>query len=88
MSTARESQFGSQTVYIKDKCIPFGLKLAPGIFHRLSRAVKCMLNTRGSKATVVYLDDVFVKADTLNASNLGNVASRLTRIKLLTQQLN
>ena len=65
MSTARESQFGSQTVYIKDKRIPFGSKLAPGIFHRLSQAVKCMLNTRGPKAAFVYLDDVFVKADTI-----------------------
>ena len=58
-------QFGSQTVYIKDKRLPFGSKLAPGIFHRLTQAVKRMLNRRGLKATVVYLDDFFIKADTL-----------------------
>ena len=59
-------QFGSQTVYIKNKCLPFGSKLAPGIFHHLTQAVKRMLNRRGLKATVVYLDDFFIKADTLN----------------------
>lgn len=59
-------QFGKQTVFIKDKRLPFGSKLAPGIFHRLTQAVKRMLNRRGLKATVVYLDDFFIKADTLN----------------------
>ena len=59
-------QFGSQIVYIKNKRLPFGSKVAPGIFHRLTQAVKRMLNRRGLKATVVYLDDFFIKADTLN----------------------
>ena len=54
------------------KCIyhrqapPFRSKLVPGIFHRLTQAVKRMLNRRGLKATVIYLDEFFIKAVTLN----------------------
>ena len=43
----------------------FGSKLAPGIFHRLTQAVRRMLIRRWLKATVVYLDEFFIKADTL-----------------------
>ena len=31
--------------------------MAPGIFHRLTQAVKRMLKQKGLEATVVYLDD-------------------------------
>lgn len=56
-------QFGKQTVYLRDKKLCFGSKLAPGVFHRLTQAVRRMLKRRGLNATVVYLDDFFIKAD-------------------------
>ena len=58
-------QFGKQTVLLRDTKRCFGSRLAPGIFHRLTQAVKRMLKRRGLKAVVVYLDDFFIKADTM-----------------------
>ena len=43
----------------------FGSRLASGIFHRLTQAVKRMLKHHGLKAVVVYLDDFSIKADTM-----------------------
>lgn len=60
-------QFGKQTVYLRDTKLCFGSKLAPGIFHRLTQAVRRMLKRHGLAATVVYLDDFFIKADTFDA---------------------
>ena len=48
------------TVYTHDTKLPFGSRLAPGIFHRLTQAVKCMMAKRGFTAMVVYLDDFSV----------------------------
>ena len=56
--------FGKKTVYLRDTRLCFGSKLAPGIFHRFTQAVRRMLFRRGLKAIVVYLDDFFIKADT------------------------
>ena len=42
-----------------DKKLPFGSKLAPGIFHRLSQAVRRMMSRRGF-TIVAYLDDFFI----------------------------
>ncbi|MEW8547701.1 MAG: reverse transcriptase domain-containing protein [Candidatus Thiodiazotropha sp.] len=61
--TGLKWQFGKQTVYLRDTKLCFGSKLAPGIFHRLTQAVKRMLKRHGLRATVVYLDDFFIKAD-------------------------
>ena len=55
--------FGNRTVYFRDTKLCFGSRLAPGIFHRLTQAVKRMLERKGLKAVVVYLDDFFIKAD-------------------------
>lgn len=63
--TGLKWQFGSRTVYLRDTRLCFGSKLSPGIFHRLTQAVRRMLIRRGLTATVVYLDDFFIKADTL-----------------------
>ena len=63
--TGLKWQFGGKTIYLRDTRLCFGSKLAPGIFHRLTQAVRRMLIRRGLKATVVYLDDFFIKADTL-----------------------
>lgn len=62
--TGLKWQFGRRTVYIRDTKLPFGSRLAPGIFHRLTQAVRRMLARRGLTAIVVYLDDFFIKADT------------------------
>ena len=57
-------QFGTKTVFLKDTKLCFGARLAPGVFYRLSQAVKRMLKRKGLSATVVYLDDFFIKANT------------------------
>ena len=65
--TGLKWQFGKETVYLRDTKLCFGSKLAPGIFHRLTQAVRRMLKRHGLAAMVVYLDDFFIKADTLDA---------------------
>ena len=61
--TGLKWQFGTKTVFLKDTKLCFGARLAPGVFHRLSQAVKRMLKRKGLSATVVYLDDFFIKAN-------------------------
>ena len=56
----------NQVVYLRDTKLPFGSRLAPGIFHRLTQAVKRVMIRRGFTAVVVYLDDFFICAPTLN----------------------
>lgn len=53
--------------YIIDKKLMFGSKLSPGIFVRISSAVKRMLIRRGINAIVVYLDDFLLVAETKEA---------------------
>ena len=45
--------------YMVDKCLPFGARFSPGIFHRLTQAVRRMMLRRGFKV-VVYLDDFLI----------------------------
>ena len=65
-------QFGNKTVCLRDTKLCFGSRMAPGIFHHLTQAVKRMLKRKGLEAT--YLDDFFIKADSfrecLDALNL------------------
>ena len=72
--TGLKWQFGSKTVYLRDTKLCFGSRMAPGIFHRLTQAVKRMLKRKGLNATVVYLDDIFIKSNSfqecLDALNL------------------
>ena len=56
----------NQVVYLRDSKLPFGSRLATGIFHRLTQAVKRMMIRRGFTAVVVYLEDIFICAPTLN----------------------
>ena len=46
--------------YLMDTRLPFGGKSAPGIFHRLTQAVRRMMARRGFTMVVVYLDDFLV----------------------------
>ena len=48
-----------ETVYLRDSKLPFGAKLSPGIFHRLTQAVKRIMARKGFDLLVVYLDDFF-----------------------------
>ena len=72
--TGFQWQFGDRIIYLRDTRLPFGSKLSPGIFHRLTQAVRRMLRRHGLTAAVVYLDDFFIMADTfeqcLSALNL------------------
>ena len=45
--------------YLVDKRLPFGSRLAPGIFNELSQAVRRIMYARGYKGIVAYLDDFF-----------------------------
>ena len=47
-----------------DTKLPFGSRLAPGMVHRLTQAVKRMMMRRGFTALVVYLDDFLITAPT------------------------
>ena len=62
--TGLKWQFGGGVVYFKDCKLPFGSKLAPGIFHRLTQSVKRMMAKRGFTCMVVYLDDFLLLAPT------------------------
>ena len=46
-----------ETVYLRDSKLLFGAKLSPGIFHRLTQAVKRIMARKGYDLLVVYLDD-------------------------------
>ena len=43
-----------------DPHLCFGAKLSPGIFHRLTQAVKRMMGQRGYDILIVYLDDFLI----------------------------
>lgn len=46
-----------EDTYLADTCLPFGAKASPGIFHRITQAVKWMMARKGFHNIVVYLDD-------------------------------
>lgn len=54
-----------QTRYFVDTKLPFGAKMAPGIFHRLSQAVKRIMAKKGFQNIVAYLDDFFICEDSI-----------------------
>ena len=72
--TGLKWRFGNKTVFLKDKKLCFGSRMAPGVFHHLTQAVRRMLKRKGLTATVVYLDDFFIKGNSfqecLDALNL------------------
>ena len=49
--------------YMVDTRLPFGSRLAPGIFHRLTQSVRRMMPRRGYNV-VAYLDDFFIHEST------------------------
>lgn len=59
--------FKGKTVYMKDTKLPFGARLSPGIFHRLTQAVKRIMARKGFDLVVVYLDDFLIISDSKQA---------------------
>ena len=55
--TGLQFDFNGQEQYMFDVRLPFGSSKGPMIFHRLSQSVKRMMQRRGYKKIVVYLDD-------------------------------
>ena len=68
--TGLQFLIGGRNVYMHDTKLPFGSRLAPGIFHRLTQAVRRMMKRRGF-TVVVYLDDFFLCASTLSECALA-----------------
>jgi len=66
--------------YLVDKRLPFGAKYSPGIFHRLTQAVRRMMERKGYGNMIVYLDDFLVVAETKElCMKIQNVLIRLLR---------
>ena len=55
--------FNGQNVYLKDTRLPFGARLSVGIFHRLTKAVKRIMASKGYDLLIVYLDDFLIITD-------------------------
>ena len=53
-----------QGLYLKDCQLPFGSKLAPGIFYRITQSVKRMMARQGFNCVVAYFDDFLILAPT------------------------
>lgn len=51
---------GRGEVFLKDTRLPFGASLSPGIFHRLTQAVKRIMSRKGFDLMIVYLDDFLI----------------------------
>ena len=64
--TGLQWNFQGKTAYMTDTCLPFGARLSPGIFHRLTQAVKRIMAQKGH-LLVVYLDDFLIIADSKEA---------------------
>ena len=79
--TGLQFSIGGRTIYMRDTKLPFGSSLAPGIFHRLTQAVKRMMARRGFTAITVYLDDFLICAPALNEC----ATALSTLIRLLRQ---
>ena len=50
--------------YFFDTRLPFGAKSSPEIFHRLTQAVRRMMERRSFKTIIVYLDDFLIIGET------------------------
>ncbi len=46
--------------YMFDTRLPFGARMAPQIFHRITQAIKRIMHSRGYLGVIVYLDDFLI----------------------------
>ena len=51
-------------VVMRDERLPFGAKLAPAVFHRLSQAIRRILASQGHQGVIAYLDDFLIISQT------------------------
>lgn len=56
-----------KNIFMKDTRLPFGARLSPGIFHRLTQAVKRMMARKGFDLIIVYLDDFLIISESKEA---------------------
>lgn len=69
-----------QDTYMVDERLPFGAARSPGIFNRITQAVRVIMAKRGYKAIVVYLDDFLIISQTYEECQLAlNELMRLLR---------
>lgn len=61
----------SSPTYLLDTSLPFGSRLAPSIFHRLSQAVKRIMATFGFTKIIAYLDDFLIIEDSYEKCKRG-----------------
>ncbi|MES9882075.1 MAG: reverse transcriptase domain-containing protein [Sedimenticola sp.] len=61
--TGFQWNINGENITLRDTKLPFGAKLAPGIFHRITQAVKRMMARRGYDLVVVYLDDFLIVSE-------------------------
>ena len=48
--------------YLVDRCLPFGARRSPEIFHELGQAVRRIMASKGYPDIIVYLDDFLIVA--------------------------
>lgn len=46
--------------YLYDKHLPFGARVSPIVFHRLTQMISCLMTQRGLYTALAYLDDVLI----------------------------
>ena len=57
--------------YMFDKRLPFGARKSPAIFHRLTQAVRRIMESKGFGNIIVYLDDFLIVAQTRDECRLA-----------------
>ena len=63
--------FGDQKIYMKDVRLPFGAKLSPFIFNKITQAVVRMMIRKGFKGICAYLDDFIIITDSKDECTLA-----------------
>ena len=58
--TGLKWDLGGEWRYFYDTKLPFGARASPGIFHRLTQAIRRIMSSKGLHNIVAYLDDFFI----------------------------
>ena len=58
--TGLKWHLGGEWRYFYDTKLPFGARASPGIFHRLTQAIRRIMSSKGLHNIVAYLDDFFI----------------------------
>ena len=71
----------SHDTYMIDTRLPFGARLSPEIFHRLTQAVCRMMHANGHCPVLAYLDDFLIVGD--DEASCNNTLTALLHLLLL-----